>query len=159
MSTTLSAITLFCEDIREERNNTDTLVGVFGDNIEMPNTASALPKLALYSRVIVSVNELDIEPIRLVLRVFGKEVELALFEPDFIRKTITDVRALGAPIAGFVSRATLAPFPVLEPGRIVVVATTPTSEKIIGNLNFMRQAENNDPIALPPSPQSPSAAS
>lgn len=47
MSKNTSLITLFAEDIREEKSGQVTLVGIFDDQLEVPSFPVHIPKLAL----------------------------------------------------------------------------------------------------------------
>src|SRR5947199_412358 len=70
------AIGIFCEDIREEKNEVYSLIGVMPDNINVPATPGMLPKLAIYARFHVPPT-LNVGAIDLKLR-FANGVEVAL---------------------------------------------------------------------------------
>lgn len=133
---TLSAVTLFCEDIREEKSGADTLIGVFPDNVQIPQVPGAFPKLGIYTRIVAVV---DAPPERFEIaleHLDGSEQILASFDATFVRKASDDARALGAPVVGFISKAVAAPFPIAIAGRLLLKVRTPTEEIISGNLNI-----------------------
>ena len=42
---------ILCEDIRDERSGTETLVGVLPDNVAIRGPRGVMPKLAVYLRI------------------------------------------------------------------------------------------------------------
>jgi hypothetical protein len=132
-----NAVALFCEDIRAEKQNTDILVGILSDNIEIPETPGHFPKLAVYTRVVIPIDEPD-ESLSIVLRqISGEEIQLASFDAAFISKSRANAKALGAPILGLISRGIMAGFPIQEAGRMIVLVRTKSKEVIAGNLNVV----------------------
>lgn len=49
------AVTVFAEDVREEKQGTISLIGILPDILAIPNMPSALPKIAIYTRIHVPV--------------------------------------------------------------------------------------------------------
>ncbi len=140
----LSIIGLFCEDIRAELQGTDTIVGILPDNINVPEFPFAFPKLALYIRILFDA-ELGIQPGDIVLRIPGirEDWPIAEITETLIAQARENHQTTGAPIAGIICRTTLAPFPVPEAGRLLVVARVDKQERICGSLYIQKTPEAN----------------
>src|SRR6476660_6182815 len=105
----VSAVAVFCQDKREEKAETVTLVGIFHDNISVPSIPFTFPKLAIYARILFSVSD---EPpasasLRLV-RPDGTEMVMVNFATDFIRKGREQAVAKGGVTAGLIGTAIMA---------------------------------------------------
>lgn len=131
----LSAFTLFCEDVRAEKAGTESIVGIFPDNISADKGHPfAFPKLAIYTRIRISL-DWKIEPITVLLAANSSESMLTSMDEEFLSKTLGDARSAGAPFATITSRAVFAPFPVPEPTRFIVVVTTASERIEAGYMN------------------------
>jgi hypothetical protein len=132
----ITAITLFCDDAREEASGAMTLVGIAPDNINVPQLPGALAKLAIYTRIAVPTH---MEPV--ALEVFlrspqGDEVPMGSFAANFVESTCAEARAAGNPVAGFVTTATAIPFAIPAPGRWTAFLRAAEVEIITGTVNF-----------------------
>src|SRR5437870_1805794 len=115
----VTAIALFCEDIRAEVLGTDSLVGVLPDNLAIGPTPGFLPKLAIYLRLQI-YDETQVQTIKgKVILPGGQEIELATFEN--IQDTKKKALENGMPYAGLVGKAVMSPVPIEQYGRIEVV--------------------------------------
>lgn len=113
-----TAMALFCEDIREEKGEVVTLVGVLPDTLNLETGEGAtiepgqkfLAKLCLYVRINFDP-DFPLKPphIRLVL---PKEEILSVGEigADVVEKAKSDAKARGHLLAGVISRAVLIGF-------------------------------------------------
>jgi hypothetical protein len=157
------AITLFCEDIREEKTGSETLVGVARDNFQAQHIPGLFPKLGLYTRLLIPTElEGPIEPVVVKLvSPEGSEHTLATFDVDFLAREIEGARKSGSPLLGLIAAAVGSPFPLKLAGRFLVIVATPTNEIISGQLNVLGPKENatGSSISQPPSEQSQTAAS
>lgn len=141
----LSATGLFCEDIREEKQGTDTLIGILPDNMALQPLGQAeqswqpvFPKLALYVRINVN-SEIKIDTLSIKLRLpDGNILNLTSFDKELIEKSRLD--ASGAPFVGFVSKVVFGPTPMPVKGRFEAIAELNGSETICGFLNVTRAA-------------------
>lgn len=135
------AIALFCEDIREEKAGTVTLVGVMPDNTELPQVPVIFGKLCFYVRFHL---EPGVDPGEVSVKLSfpdGNVTTLGGFEPDLVKKVIRGAADSGTPFAGLVFTAVAAPFPIPMPGRVVVIAKIGETETPCGALNFtLRQS-------------------
>jgi hypothetical protein len=131
-----SVVGLFCEDIREEKAGTDSLIGIMPDNIQVPNVPGMLTKLALYTRMNIDV-KFDPGAISLLLVApDGHRTLLSEIPSELITKAIREANEKGAPYAGIISRTGFGTFGVQKPGRVVVVANTGGEDHFVAALNF-----------------------
>lgn len=155
MTHIFAGVTLFCDDIREEHSGINTLVGIYPDNVVVEAIPFAFSKLALYTRLTVP-GDFEVEPINVSLFVGGEERPLASITAELVEKAIQDAKRDGAQIGGMISRAVYAPFPVLVPTRMRVVAKSTTYQLEMATLSVR---EGTRPTTTshesPPSEQSP----
>lgn len=135
MNYNFSAVTIFCEDLRDERSGTETMIGILPDNVNVPAFPFAFPKLAMYTRIIIA-NDFEIEPIELLMSINGNEVALGVVDRELITKAIDDSKEAGAPITGLISRAIAVPFPIPEASRILIFAKTSRHSVTTGTLRL-----------------------
>jgi hypothetical protein len=133
----LHTIGIFCEDIREEKNEIYSLIGIMPDNIKVVATPFAMPKLGIYVRIHISPT-LNIGAIDIKLRFAdGTDLALTTMDTDLIKKTQQEAIGRGSPWAGLMTRAVAAPFLVNIPGRILLIATFGGEELICGSINVL----------------------
>lgn len=135
MSTKFSAVTMFCDDVRQEVGHTETIVGILPDNVNLPAFPIALPKIAIYTRIVVETDFIP-EPIHVVLSTGGSESTIATIDVETISNAILQSKEKASPIVGFLARATAAPFPIEKPVRMLVRVTSENFNVISGTLNF-----------------------
>ncbi len=141
----IAATGLFCEDIREEKQGTDTLIGILPDNIVVRALGQSeqsgqpvFPKLALYVRINVS-SETHIETLSVKLRLpDGSVLNLTTFDKELIKKTQLD--ASEAPFMGFLSKTVFGPMPIPMEGRFEAIVELNGGEIVCGFLNVKREA-------------------
>jgi len=134
----LMAISVFCEDIREEKKGTDTLVGIYPDNVNVPKIPCAFPRLALYTRVHLNPSYNPGEMSLFLRMPDGYEAKLTTFPKELVEKATADANTASGPIAGLVSRAVAGSLRVQQAGRIVAILRSATDEYIIGSLNVQQ---------------------
>jgi hypothetical protein len=113
-----AAIGLFCEDIREEKQGTDTLVGILPENLLISQKPPAvLSKLALYVRITLE-SATNIESINIKLRTpEGTVLDLTTFDANLIKKTKQEASESNNPFVGLISKVVFGPFQVAKAGR------------------------------------------
>jgi hypothetical protein len=142
----VTAMALFCEDIREEKGDVVTLVGILPDTlnletadgatIETGQTQKFLSKLCLYVRINFDPDfPLKVPRIRLVL---PKDEILSVGEigSDVIEKAKSEAAAKGHLLAGVISRAVLIGFRPPE-GTAKVEVEINGETYLAGALTFM----------------------
>ena len=141
----ISAIGLFCEDIREEKSGSLSLIGVLGDTLAVPDFPGAMPKIGTYVRINLST-EIIINEFNINLKIDENNiVNITKISKDLINKSIYDTKALGNNISGIYSHTIFSPFPVNKPGRIILMLNWDGGEIILGSLNFIK-AENAEDV-------------
>ena len=141
----LTATGLFCEDIREEKQGTNTLIGILPDNMALQplglpeqSWQPFFPKLALYVRINVG-SEMKVDTLSVKLRLpDGNVLDLTVFDKELIEKSQLD--ASESPFMGFISKVVFGPTPMPVKGRFEAIAELNGSETICGFLNVMREA-------------------
>jgi hypothetical protein len=137
----VSAVGLFCEDIREEKSNQDTLVGILPDNVNIVSGRQPsggmppLPKLALYLRVHFDVAD---KPKEISVKLINTDSTIIMtgrWEPDLIEKAFNDAKNNQLPTVGFIQKMVIAPFPVTVPGKVLAVAIVNGVEHIAAVIN------------------------
>src|SRR5262245_31880489 len=114
----LSAVALFCEDIREEKAGTYTIIGIFSDNISVPGLPFAFAKLGIYARLTFPVSDAP-SPIALrLVEADGKEVPLTVFGEDIIETARKQSIEKGAVNGGLIATALIVGFGVRQAGRM-----------------------------------------
>jgi hypothetical protein len=141
----MMAIGLFCEDIREEKQGTNTLIGILPDNmvvqaLGLPEQSGQpfFPKLALYVRINVG-SETHIDTLSVKLRLpDGSVLDLTVFDKELIEKSRLD--APESPFMGLISKAVFGPTPMPVNGRFEAIVELNGSETVCGFLNVKREA-------------------
>lgn len=144
----LSAIAIFCEDIREEKQGTSTLVGVFSDNINVPAFPFAIPKLAIFLRINFPTAGRSPSEITVSMTQFDRDEEaFTIIGSELIEKSKLDAIRNNAAITGMVTKAVIANYGVERPGRVTLRISNAEVDFICGSLNF-GQKPISDPSAL-----------
>jgi hypothetical protein len=131
-----SVIGLFCEDIRQEKDGRDMLIGIFPDNIKVSNIPGTFGKICLYTRFHVST---EYEPKSMFIEFIAPDGTKMLkhdIPNDLIAQTYDDARAKKQPLVGFVSRAQIGPLSVQTAGRFEIMATIDDDTILAGLLNI-----------------------
>jgi hypothetical protein len=132
----VAAIALFCDDIREEKAGTVSVIGIYPDNITVQKAPLMLPKCGIYVRLNIRLEETPPERISLrLVHADGTEFPLTTFNVEMMEKARAESQAMGAANAGLISTALLAPFPIKQLGRINVVVKIDNEESVCGTLN------------------------
>lgn len=150
-----SVISLFCEDIREEKSGQDILIGIMPDNIDMRRLPSALPKLGIYIRVNLDVTNQPKSVSAKIQNIDGSETQLQSWDKAVIDKAFADSKSNSMPLVGLILKAVIGPFPVTQAGKLVSKVVIDGDEYIGGVINIIGASATAS--ALPAS-QSPGAS-
>ena len=156
----IQVLGVFCDDVREEASGMHTLVGVYPDNLNVPPLPVALAKLALYVRVAVDPH-IDVLPMFLwLVPDKGEEKQVNAIDPELVRRAQKEARERGTPIATIMCRIIMAPFPIMDYGRVKAALRTGDDEIICASLNFQPTPAPipSLPIGLKPPAKRPRAA-
>jgi len=153
------AIGFFCEDVRQEMNNVETLIGIMPDNVAIEGVGGFLPKLGMYVRIHVTP-DIDIESISVSVDFFNGEhrQEIGAFSRDQIEEEKRKIRISGGSLIGFICRGLLSPFPVPHHGPVRLKVRIGEEEIICGGIRFVEPAITSSTASPQPPSQSPPAA-
>lgn len=144
----IAAIALFCDDIREEKSGTSSIIGVIGDNIVVPDFPGAIPKFGIYIRIHLltgfKASKFDIY----LNYPNGDKILVNEIELKLVKQSLIDAKKTNNPIAGIVSQLIAAPFPVIQEGRISVELSWSGNTSFIGSLNFIKAGKVPNHIVI-----------
>jgi hypothetical protein len=151
----INCVALFCDDIRDEVNNTATIVGVMPDNLMVTAIPGALQKLALYVRCHIDVVATIDSPLHIFLQqTDGSRHLLQEIPLEFLNTQKNNTAANGLPFIGLFSRFTFSQFVIPTPGTVSVIVRIGGQETVCGVLKA-RQATFPSIAPSQPSQQSP----
>jgi hypothetical protein len=148
----ISAVAIFCEDIREEKSGQDTIVGTLPDNLNVsspppsPDAVGMLPKFGLYMRINISTADQPKEVQARLIDPKGTVIAKSDWERSVLDKAFADARANAMPITGLVLKLVAAPFPIVAMGKLTAIAVVDSKEYVAGALNIFGLTAN----VLPP---------
>jgi Family of unknown function (DUF6941) len=132
----------FCEDIREEKQGTLSIIGVLPDNINVAQVPFGLAKLAFYLRISFDPS-IDIGAISNKL-VFpdGHQISLGEVSADLIERSKREAIERGSPIAGIVIQAGFVSVQIAKEGRIRALTTIGSDSFVAGTVNITSQQQS-----------------
>lgn len=132
----VSVITIFCEDVRQEKSGAETLIGVMPDNVNLTQIPGNLAKLAIYTRISFP-SDYNLGPVTISISTPWKDEQvLTVLDENFVSTAISDAKQKSGPLVGLISRAVSAPFVVNSAGRVKVFAKIGDRKILSGSLNF-----------------------
>jgi hypothetical protein len=143
------AVGFFCEDIRQEANSVETIVGVMPDNIALQGgTQGFLPRLAMYVRIHLTT-DVEVDVISVTADFFDgmHHQQLGVFDKDKIVQEKETARRSGATTIGLIFRGIFTPFPVPRLGSILLKARVGEEEITCGGLHFTSSSSAPPPQA------------
>ena len=142
-----SVITLFCDDVREEKSGMDTLIGVYSDNVNVPSFPFSFPKIAIYTRINIDVADSPGE-ISIVISVPNQDdVLLSTLDTKIITDGQRQAKRNGAPMVGLISKAIAANFTVPAPGQVTLTVKIKGRKYVGGTLNVKQTPKSVSPTA------------
>jgi hypothetical protein len=138
-----SVMSLFCEDIRIEKNDQRTLVGVLNDALDVSKFPGALPRLGIFTRLSASV-DFDIHDFAVrFLNSKGELIAESIVEKDLIDRSREQARTKGNPTYGIISQFQLIMFSLESEGICPVNCTVNGTEKMSGYINVRLSPPSN----------------
>jgi len=128
----LNIIALFCEDIREEKSNAETFVGVLPSNLSVPAFPSGLPKLGIHCRFLFPVDFPDFEAEVFLRASWGQRVEMGTVGRELVAQAKRETLAINLPVASVIIKVLIVPMPLPGPGRIEIVVKRDDTESVCG---------------------------
>jgi hypothetical protein len=140
----VSAVALFCEDIREEKSGQDTIVGTLPDNLHIavaplpiPDAKTMLPKLGVYLRVNLSVDGDKPKDVSAkVLNTSGNIIVQSGWASGVIDKAFIDAKTNQMPLVGLLFKVVAGPL-TISGGKITVIVTIDGADYVAGALNVI----------------------
>jgi hypothetical protein len=132
---------MFCEDIREEKSGAFSLIGIMPDNAKVPaappaGQAMMVPRIAIFVRVNFDPDQ-KIETVKMeLITPDGTSMPLGDIDKKMINAAREDSKKAGAPVAGIILRAQIAPLPLKSLGRLVAQVTIDEQKIVAATLNF-----------------------
>ena len=152
------AIGIFCEDLREERNGQEIIVGTMPDNIAVGQMPALLPKLGLYIRIHL-YPAASIKFISTKIRFPDKsELQLGSFNQSVIEDAQMRAQDAGAPVTGLISRGVLSPLNLPMAGRVLAIVEVDGQELVCAALNVSEVVGPNATASGKPVAQSQPAS-
>lgn len=143
-----TVMALFCEDIREEKGDILTLIGLMPDTVNLETTDGKqessrsqrmLGKLSVYTRINFDPDlDIEINDISLVMP-NGDPIRIGDISPALVSKARQQAKEQNNILAGIVSRASMWGFAAPEAGSIRVVVTINGEKYLAGALRFQLQ--------------------
>jgi len=162
MTQPVSTVAIFCEDVREEKNGQNTIVGTLPDNLAIvgPPLVGAglphLPKFACYLRVNVNAQSKPKALSAKVIDAKGTTIAQTEWAQSLIDAAYESSKANKMPLAGFIFKFSSGPFPIVGNGNVKAVVTVDGVEYVAGAVNI--QVNPAATASEQPASQSPAAA-
>lgn len=143
----ISIVALFCQDIREEKDNVVSLIGILPDNLLTPKIAAdaqgfvrsslrVLSSLHIYLRINFDPDfDLPEAQMRIVLPT-DEIVEVGKISSDVIAQSRSQAKEAGLPMAGVLSRLGIGGFAMPKPGLLKFEVVLGDEVHLAGALNF-----------------------
>lgn len=136
----VNAVGLFCQDVRLERENSTSIVGVFAETANLTEFVpgrTVLPRLALYIRIHFTPDDVT-EQISLFLQMPGDvgSVDLGSIDKEVIDEAVSSINKCGAPYASIYMRVDMSPFPIPALGWLKAILRIKGQETVVGALRF-----------------------
>lgn len=133
----ISAVSIFCEDIREEANGGETFIGVLPDGITVPALPGVLHRLTMHTRITFPPSKPPKEIFsRLIIEGTDEPVFESEVESSIIRQASTETRDFGTPLATVISRVVMGDIPIPDKCRLVSLLKIDGVEYVIGSLRI-----------------------
>jgi hypothetical protein len=135
-------IGIFCEDIRNESQGTQTLVGILPDNVKIGGFPGMLSRISVYIRIQLDRGQPLPNKLCARMKTPGKTIfEIAEFTQQMMVTAKEQADKQETPFTGLIATGTFVPMPVTEPGRIEAIVEVDGTEYVCGVLNLIQPPE------------------
>lgn len=148
----LQAVGFFCEDVREEQAGTETLIGIYPDNMAVPGIPGMLHKLGIFVRINFDPESPPSKGTVVLIAPDDSRQVIGEFSEQLIQESRNGAVAQGTLIAGLKMRSTLIPFPVFTPGRFQLIAEFGDDQYLCATLGFKVVEPPSEATSSAPSP-------
>jgi hypothetical protein len=157
----ISALALFCEDIRREGGSKDTLIGVMPTTVHVVSFPGALRRLSVYVQIRLATDGKYEKPLSVDLEIAGEKgaIKNENRNPlpiDVIERSLNRAKDRGLPFAVITARMVLGdPVPVPSARKFLAILKYGKRKEVCGLLNIMQKVTDASSASPPPSEQSP----
>jgi hypothetical protein len=132
----------FCEDIRIEKTEQDTIIGVLPDTMAAPVFPSITPRLGIYLRVHIDPQKPPKKIVAKFSTPWGETFDVGLADGDLINSAVSQAAEKGLPLAGIVLKAMMAPFVMQTAGlAVATVSIDDGRDDVCAMLNMIEATE------------------
>lgn len=132
----LSTTSIFCEDIREEKDERFSLIGTFSDNIEVPSFPGIMHKICIFTRVNFPPSKCPGNITIHIVDTNDNIVTSNVLENALIQFNNVEAIKRNLTSTGIISRIVAANFPVNAEGEVKVIVEADGKSYLSGLLNF-----------------------
>ena len=133
----VQAVSIFCEDIRAELGNKESLIGTLPSNISMGSYPAAVTKFCIYTRItLVAGAKLDLYDL-IMITPAGQSMFLSKLDQRTIDECHAAMLKYGDPTGAIVMRVIGEPFVFQVPGQYSVALRGSHGDLITGSINFL----------------------
>ncbi|WP_188064677.1 DUF6941 family protein [Sphingobium sp. KCTC 72723] len=133
----VQAVSIFCEDLRAELGNKESLVGALPSNIGMPAFPAAVTKFCIYTRItLLAGAKLELFDL-IMITPNGQSMFLSKLEQAVIDECQSAMLKYGDPTGSIVMRVIGEPFVFPVPGHYSVVLRGSHGDLLTGSINFL----------------------
>lgn len=136
MTPQITAVGLFCEDVRVESSGQVSLIGIFLDNLNVDQVPGVMPKLSVYARVLLPVGPPAPKKVELILDAWGQRTVVGSMEQARLQEMFSTAAENATPLGGVVFTAHQTPFVVRETGLVLAIAVVDDREFPCGQIRF-----------------------
>lgn len=159
----VSAVALFCEDVRREASGKQTLIGVFADLVRITEMPGEIRRLSVYYRIRFDPSGDYPDPITPHLEWDGQSVEPPTphepFRIDRMQSAMADARERKVPFVSISGRIQLRePVQVQNPGQILAFLNVGTEKMLCGSLAIIQRLTPATASTQLPSQSQPDAS-
>lgn len=133
----ISIVALFCEDIREEKAGTDSIIGVLPDNMAVPSLPGAMAKLGAYIRIQLPLQNPPNEILGFLKTPWNQTVPLGKVDRALIDLSIKQAKATNLPLAGLLLKGVVGPLNIPMAGLMTIVVVIDGVEQVAAMLNVL----------------------
>lgn len=117
---TIQVTAVLCEDIREEKGETVSVIGALPDVISFPMFPMVFPKLGFFIRISIPI---EMEPKTIEVKLKGADgsiVEMSTFDPKTLSDSREKAKKNEMPFIGLLTRGVASPYQFNSPGLMEV---------------------------------------
>jgi hypothetical protein len=152
------AVGWFCDDVRQEKGNKETFVGVYSDTVHVGKIPGGFKRINLMVRIHVEM-DINLTEIRLFLRSpNSEEAEIANFPLEGFEDARKAARERGMPFVMIGAQVTLENFKIAAEGILEAIVRVNEERQTVAAMLIRPRPINPSTASPQPSSQSPSGA-